>query len=64
MAKELRLTLEQRAQARREFMQWARIEIADSVISHGFRELPNVIERIVHSYMVMQEKHNAARAEE
>ena len=57
MNKELRDGLEKRAQARRDFMQWARIQIVESVIDHGFKELYGVLERILHVHRQMEKEH-------
>ena len=42
--------LEQRAQAYREFRQFATHELAESVIRYGFQNLENSLERILHVY--------------
>lgn len=49
--------LEARAQAYSEYLNYAKREIADSIIKHGFTELHGVIERLLHVYRQFQKDH-------
>jgi hypothetical protein len=47
---------EKRAQAYREFQQWARQLIADTIIRHGFSGIDGVLVQILNAYSQLMEK--------
>jgi hypothetical protein len=53
----MKITKEEReAQAYREFMQWARIQICESVMRYGFQNIQTEIERILQVYRNLEKK--------
>jgi hypothetical protein len=48
---------EERFEANKKFMEWARKEIADSVIKFGFSELNVLVVRILQEYRAFEENH-------